>query len=187
MNVYDFDDTIYQGDCTRRFYFYCVLKHPFILRYLPLQIWGMVLYVLRLKTLTQAKEYFFSFLKGLSSVHIDIALFWDQEFSRIKPWYLSQKKSNDLIISASPFFLVDPACKRLGIATPIASMVDVYTGTYSGFNCKGEEKVTRFRNVFPDTTICAFYSDSLSDMPLALLSTNAFLVKGNTLLDWPFS
>ena len=35
MNVYDFDGTIYDGDSTLDFWYFCLKKHPQILLYLP--------------------------------------------------------------------------------------------------------------------------------------------------------
>lgn len=31
MNIYDFDETIYDSDSTKDFYFYCLKKYPKIL------------------------------------------------------------------------------------------------------------------------------------------------------------
>ena len=66
----------------------------------------------------------------------------------------------------------------------MASVVDMHTGKYNGLNCHGEEKVRRYREVFNNTTIENFYSDSYSDTPLARIATNAYLVKGDNLLPW---
>ena len=38
---------------------------------------------------------------------------------------------------------------------------------------------------YPNTQIDKFYSDSLSDTPLAELARAAFLVKGSQILPWP--
>ena len=67
----------------------------------------------------------------------------------------------------------------------IASRVDPKTGKYTGFNCYGEEKLLRLREVFPDAEVDSFYSDSLSDAPLAYISKQAFLVKNGKLSPWP--
>ena len=77
------------------------------------------------------------------------------------------------------------ACALLGIRTCIASRVDPQTGKYDGLNCHGAEKVRRFREAFPDGVIERFYSDSLSDTPLARLASEAFLVSGEKLSPWP--
>ena len=107
--------------------------------------------------------------------------------SLIKPFYKNQQQKDDVIISASPEFLLAPICKTLKINYLMASVVDEHTGKYSGINCHGEEKVRRYREMFGDTKIYEFYSDSYSDTPLAKISEKAFIVKGNRLLDWDFS
>lgn len=114
---------------------------------------------------------------------IDIKMFWDTHEKNIKGWYLKQKKDDDIIISASPEFLLNPICERLGIKNLTASKVDVHTGKYSGVNCHGEEKVRLFRELYGGE-IDEFYSDSRSDTPLAEISKKAFMVKGDKIEDW---
>jgi putative flippase GtrA/SAM-dependent methyltransferase len=55
---------------------------------------------------------------------------------------------------------------------------------YDGKNCYGEEKARRFRARYGDERIDAFYSDSLSDVPLAGLAEQSFMVKGGRLVPW---
>ena len=119
--------------------------------------------------------------------HRPITDFWNINIEKIKPFYKNQQQKDDVIISASPEFLLAPICKTLKINYLMASVVDEHTGKYSGINCHGEEKVRRYREMFGDTKIHEFYSDSYSDTPLAKISEKAFIVKGNRLLDWDFS
>jgi phosphoserine phosphatase len=63
--------------------------------------------------------------------------------------------------------------------------MDPFSGHILGNNCHDKEKVRRFRLEYPDYAIDEFYSDSLSDTPLASIAARAFLVKGNILLPWP--
>lgn len=102
----------------------------------------------------------------------------------IKKWYLEQKQPDDLVISASPQFLLNDICKRLEISEPIASAVDKNSGKYTGLNCYGEEKVRRFREKFPDKQIDCFYSDSRSDEPMARIARQAFLVSNVKITNW---
>ena len=60
----------------------------------------------------------------------------------------------------------------------------MHTGRYHGQNCHGAEKVRRFREAFNETPIAAFYSDSRSDAPLAMLAEKAYLVKGEERTPW---
>ena len=106
--------------------------------------------------------------------------------AKIKKFYLNQQKDDDVIISASPEFLLEPICQSLGIRFLMASRVDKNTGVYDGENCHGKEKVRRFCEIFPNGKIGEFYSDSYSDTPLAEIAEKAFIVKGETLEDWKF-
>ena len=50
---------------------------------------------------------------------------------------------------------------------------------------KNTEKVRRFQAEFGAARPDAFYSDSLSDAPMARLATRAYLVRGERVLPWP--
>ena len=182
MNVYDFDNTIIRGDSTALFYMYCLIRTPKMLLRLPGLAWG-ALFVLK-KDKQRFKQSMFGFLRDLKDPEGMVSHFWDKYLSRVKPFYLSGKRTDDLVISASPEFLVRPAMQRLGEKQVLASPVDIRTGLYLGPNCHGEEKVRRFNEAFPNGHIERFYSDSHSDDPLARLADQAFLVKGETLLPW---
>ena len=184
MNVYDFDKTIYDGDSTLDFYFYCLRKHPSIIICLPKQLFGAIAYKLRLVSKVRFKEMFYSFLKKLKNVDGDILCFWDGHQRKIKDWYLRQREESDLIISASPEFLLREICERVGIQHLIASAVDKKTGCYTGNNCYGEEKVNRFSECYPGCKIKDFYSDSISDQPMADIAENSYLVRGCRLDPW---
>lgn len=185
MNVYDFDKTIYDGDSTQHFYFHCLKHHPKIIIWLPYQAWMFLLYVLGFYSKTQFKERFYKFFKSVKNIESEVERFWDKNISGIKKWYLYNQKDTDIIISASPEFLLKPICNRLGIKSLIASRVNLKDGKYTGLNCYGEEKVSRLRSEMGDIEYDYFYSDSLSDEPLALLSSKgSFIVIGNTLVPW---
>lgn len=181
MNVYDFDKTIYDGDSTVDFYKFCIKRDPRLLRYAFRQGFGLVMYLLGIYDKTKFKETFYTFLQGIADGKAYLKDFWDLRIGRIKPWYMEQMQQTDVIISASPEFLVAEAMQRLGNATVIASKVDIATGRYCGINCYGQEKVRRFLEIYPDGIIDAFYSDSESDAPLGKLAKQNFLVKGDKL------
>lgn len=185
MNVYDFDETIYYGDSTRDFILWCFKKHPKTLLDLPLiGFAAMRYYTFHVGTKTQFKEKMYRFLKKIDGEE-DVKKFWDDKFHGIKPFYRKIHRDDDVIISASPEFLLKPLEEKLHI-TVIASKVDIRSGAYDGLNCYHAEKVRRFHEVFPDGHIDAFYSDSYSDEPLALLADKAFIVDGDKLIDWDY-
>lgn len=183
MNVYDFDGTIYPGDSTVDFWKYCVRRHPACLRALPGAILSACAYFLRLCGKERFKERFYRFLRDIPDVETEVETFWDEHIGLIYPWYFKHRKANDLVISASPEFLLAPACRRLD-AELLASQVDQKTGALLGPNCRGEEKVRRFRRKFGDAPIEEFYSDSDSDAPLARLAERAYMVKDGVPAPW---
>lgn len=183
MNVYDFDGTIYSGDSTVDFFLYALRRRPALVRYLSVQAAGTVAYLLKRKDKTGLKEAFFSFLAGIDAEEL-VERFWDVHEDRIYEWYLAQQEPEDVVISASPEFLLEPICRRLGIRHLIASRVDPNTGKFTGANCRGAEKVTRFHSKFPEGNVGGFYSDSESDRPMAELADRAFLVRGGRVGSW---
>lgn len=183
-NVYDFDNTIYHGDSTKDFYFYCLRRNPVLLLEVPRALMAVLLYSFGLRTKTEFKIVFFRFLKHVKRMDSVLVEFWNKHESRIAAFYLDERANDDIVISASPEFLLKPIMKRLGIHHLIASKVNPITGEYDGYNCDGHEKVRRFREEMPGIEINKFYSDSLSDAPLASLATLAFIVKGNRVICW---
>ncbi|WP_455795203.1 HAD-IB family phosphatase [Clostridium butyricum] len=184
MNVYDFDKTIYDGDSTLDFYFFSIKKSPMLIRFLPIQIIGFIKYMFGMYSKLQFKEKFYSFLKGIKDVDSMVELFWNENQDKIKDWYLKSKEESDVIISASPEFLLNTICRRIGIKHLIASEVNKNTGICEGENCYGEEKVLRFKKYFEKGEIKKFYSDSLSDAPISLMASERYIVSGNNILPW---
>ena len=183
MNVYDFDNTVFYGDSTFRFYRYCLLRHPSMLLRLPVLAFD-ALFLLK-KDKQRFKQRAFGFLKRLKDPEGTVTRFWDKNIRRVKPFYLQKMRDDDVIISASPEFLIVPAVKRLGNATVMASPIDIHTAVYSGPNCHGEEKVRRYRQKYGEAPIDEFYSDSHSDDPMAAIAVKAYMVKGDDIFPWP--
>lgn len=183
MNVYDFDGTIYHGDSTVDFFLFALRRNPGLIRYVPKQATGFLLYGLKRIGKTELKEAFFAFLAGIDTQTL-AEDFWAQNESKIFPWYRDQQQPEDILISASPEFLLKPICRRLGIRHLIASKVDEKTGKFSGGNCRGEEKVRRLAAEYHVTHIDRFYSDSHSDLPLAQIADEAYLVKNSAVSHW---
>ena len=132
----------------------------------------------------ELKQQLFSFLPAIDDVDRAVQIFWDENEHRLGAWYLAQKRSDDLILSASPRFLLQPICDKLGVAL-IATEMDRHTGRIEGENCHDQEKVCRFYAADPTAHTEAFYSDSLSDSPMAEIADKAWLVKKHKLFPWP--
>lgn len=183
MNVYDFDGTVYRGDSTVDFWLFCLLKKPGIVKHMGKQLAALFLYRMGKIDTAEFKSLFLCFLSSVDGETMARA-FADARFSRIESFYSDSKRPDDVIISASPEFILKYFCQKLGTGGLIATPVDSETGRLTGANCKGEEKVRRFRADYPDGKIDDFFSDSKSDLPLARLAERAFCVKKGKVAPW---
>ena len=119
-------------------------RHPLVfLCWAPHTAIFALLYLLRLVSKERLKENIFRFVRKESDLDAVLEEYWDEHESWIAPWYLKQRRDDDLVISASPEFVVKPMTDRLGIAL-MATPMDKKTGKIIGANCYGEEKVRRF-------------------------------------------
>lgn len=186
-NVYDFDKTIIYPDGGFTFCGYCFRRHPELLRFFPRIAVELVRFAYNATHQKPVKGEYYGFLRGLPSWRDEVQQFWDIHADKLlKPWYLAQLRPDDIIISCSPDFLLQPLCDKLGVRL-LATQVDTQTGKLIGDGCFGKEKVRRLHEAFGSAQIGEFYSDSLSDHHLARLAQKAFLVKGDQRLPWPES
>ncbi len=180
INAYDFDETIYDGDSSVDFYFFCLKENKKILLQLPTQLLGAILYLLRIYDKTKFKEKIFSFLKRIDNVDELVNRFWIMNYSKIKEWYLDQREKTDVIISASPEFLLKPLEKILNVKV-IATIVNKETGKFESLNCHDYEKVKRYKAKYRKKIKC-FFSDSIkADRPMFEFAEQAYLVKKNVI------
>ena len=186
MNVFDFDGTIYKGDCSYDFVRYCFKKYPKTRRHILSILWYGAGYGLKLVKKKTFKQKLFAIVSKIENLPRAVSDFWAINKSKIKKWYLDMKKPDDVIISASPEFLLEPICKKLGVECMMATKVDKKTGLFEGENCHGKDKVGRFYAKYPNGEIDEFYSDMYCDTPLAELAKKAFIVKGEKLSPWKF-
>lgn len=186
MNVYDFDETIYYGDSTRDFCIFLMLRHPSLLRFLP----GTAVAWVRFQLLdqlskTEFKEILYRMFADVPDMTYELSVFWQKHFRCVKDFYRNGQQDDDVIISASPEFLLRPCCDELGIRYLLASKVNPENGKYTGVNCYGNEKVRRFIEAgFSTNDMTCFFSDSYSDSPLANYAKKAFLVLDEVIVPW---
>lgn len=159
------------------------MRRPYILLKLPRQLLGHHRYKKGAIDRTMLKQYYYSFFSMIDT-EMMTERFWDVNSNRIENWYLDVKKDDDVVISASPDFLVREGCRRIGVRNVVASQVDPGNGACTGPNCRGGEKVVRFRREFGDAPVDDFYSDSEIDLPMAKISKRAYLVREGALEEW---
>lgn len=183
INLYDFDKTIYKGDSSTDFFFYSLRKYPKIITLVPKIAISGIKYKVNKISKTEMKETIFSFVKYIPDIDSHIASFWEIHRKNIKKFYLKNKHDKDVIISASPEFLLKSISEELGVMKLIGSRVDKKTGKFDGLNCHGEEKVKRLNKEIKDYQVMSAYSDSQSDIPILKLAKKQYLVKGNGIIE----
>ena len=181
IDVYDFDGTLYHGDSTIHFWFYCLARKPALLRYLPRQGRAVLMLALRRWDLTRTKSEFFAYLTGID-VPAMAEAFWacPATVKRLMPWFCPEDSELPVvIISASPELTLRPLLARWPTVRLIGTQVNPATGQLLGRNCKGTEKVARLAALVPDAQIRAMYTDDLrADAPLLRLAQQRFHVRG---------
>lgn len=187
MNVYDFDNTIYDGESSFDFFLFCSRKNKKVLKYILPVINVMLKYKMcRITTdelIAKGEQYMSAFLSCLDNPKEIIKEFWDKHENKIKDFYRNIKQPDDVIISASCDVLLEEICLRLGIKNLLASSIDTENCKVK-YLCYRDNKVKLFKEFFPDAVIDNFYSDSLNDLPMMSLAKRAFLVKGNKIKEY---
>ena len=186
MNVYDFDGTIFPTDCSIDFCLWCMKRNPKLwVTWLPRMMKTLVLYKMGKVKNHRLQRELFSYLTMIDDFDEQIERYWDKNEKRIAPWYLAQKKPDDLIISASPDCIIGPIAKRLGVNC-VASEFDREFAVFTNNLMYAKEKA-RYISDHGFPMIDNFYSDSLTDTPIALCAEKAHLVMNNasTVVDWP--
>ena len=183
IDVYDFDKTLYKKDTTIQFYIYCLKKNKKIIKYLPIQVFNFILYKVKIIEKIKFKEKFFIFLKLIDDLEKYIEDFWNLNEKYIRKELLEKSDNKKYVISASPEFLLEKICQKIGINKLIASKVDKNTGKFLSKNCYGEEKVKRLREE-NNFEIENFFTDSKSDIYLANISAKSYLIEKGDIKEW---
>lgn len=183
MNAYDFDETIYDGESAIDFIISYFKEDPSIIKYVPDIIAALIKYKRGLISLDDFKHKYGEELKEYFTTHSTdleklVREFWDKRMHKIKPFYKTLQRTDDVIITACPSFVMNEICKRLGIKNLVATEVDLSTGEIKKA-CFREGKIECFREAFPDAVIEDFYTDSMNDKFMFPFAKRVFMVKGN--------
>lgn len=186
MNVYDFDDTIYDGDSSVDFFMYYVRVKPSMLKYLPKVIVSLIKYRLGKITVEKMLSDYGPMIKKAVCAASDtkqlVSDFWDKNIDKIKPFYNDVRKDDDVILTASPDILILDIADRLGIKHAVCSKIDETTGDITRL-CFRQNKILVLKEEFgDDVQIDDFYTDSMkNDGFFAEHAKRVFLVKGDNI------
>lgn len=180
INVYDFDNTIYDGETLVDYIMYFIKHDPKIWKYIPKLLVIAFKDHFHLFTFEEAINAYASFLEGyyvnLENPAENIVDFWNKNEKKIKPWYAEVQKESDVIVSGTLDFILEEIAGRIGIKNCVSSSIDEKTGKFKRL-CFLENKVTLFQEAYPDCEIENFYTDSMNDKAMMDISEHVFLVK----------
>ena len=175
LDIYDFDKTVIPFDSGSRFCLFCFRHYPQTLVSLPVIGIAALLYFSGTITLTTFKRYCFCFVRLINGEKAS-KKFWNKYQGKVYPWFQKSNRARyTVIISASPDFLLREIAARLEVDSLICSRHNFKTGSIIGENCRGGEKVRRFKSVFSNARVVDVYSDGIvTDRPLFSLAQNCF-------------
>jgi len=181
MNVYDFDNTIYDGESFIDLFMFFFKKDPSLIKYIPDVIYGLYKYtkgtINAEEALAEYGHIVSEYYKGLDNFDELLKEFWDSNMHKVKLFYFRQRQEDDIIISASPEMFLKDVLERLNIKNYICSKTDENANITD--LCFRGRKVELFREKYPDAVIDNFYTDSVNDTPMMEISEHAFIVSGN--------
>ena len=117
MRVFDFDNTIYDGDSPYDFYLFSLKYNPKVVRFVPpLAYYGMR-YSKEKCTLEELEhamaKYLKAYLNSFDDIDGMVSAFWDAHMHKIKHWYHPQP--DDVIMTGSFDYTMNEIQRRLGI------------------------------------------------------------------------
>lgn len=180
MNVFDFDNTVYDGETLVDFVLYYVFHDIGIWKYLPKLIVIAIKDKFHLFTVEEAVKAYAAFLEGyyihIKTLREDTVKFWDKNQKKIKPFYESVRSEDDVFVTGTLDFIFEEIAKRMGIKNYITSAIDSKSGKFVRL-CFLENKVKLFKDIYGDVEIENFYTDSMNDKAMMDISKNVYLVK----------
>ena len=181
MSVFDFDNTIYDGESVIDFYLFSLRRDPKVARYVPVVLYNLLRYKLGRTTMADleqaGRKYAAQYLSSFDDPEGLIRTFWDGHIHKIKAWY--HPREDDVIVTASLNLIMDEVCRRLGVGTCICSVVNRQTLAVEYINFSAN-KCAAFRKRFgPNAVPDAFYTDNAADQPMIDLARTAYKVHHN--------
>ncbi len=183
MTVFDFDNTIYDGESGLDFFLYYLKKEPKeVAKYIPKFGEAFLKYKMGKLSIDSVLSEYSYILKEccdkFDDIEENINIFWDEHEKNIKSFYAKIQKEDDVILSACPEIMLKEICKRIGIKNYIGSKIDIETGTIQSI-CYRDNKIKMFKEVYGDIEIDEFYTDSINDKPFMDIAKDAYYVTGD--------
>ena len=198
LAIFDVDYTITKRETLMELFRYVIKEDKKNMIYVPRALISGLLYILKVYDEKKVKESFLKFIDGKDEKEIKelVNRFYQNSLSKIiyedsiNMMKKLKKEGYDIyLISASPEFYLYELYALEVVDKIIGTKFSLEDGKFkrimSGYNCKGEEKVRRLKEVLAEEKIEVDYensymfSDSLSDKPLLYLVGKPYLINYN--------
>ena len=180
MNVFDFDNTLYDGESSFDFFFFCLREDKKLAVHIPMMLIDLLLYKTRLirvnRLYADAEKLCRELMKNEAQLQDKVRAFWAVSADKLKPQLCALIRPEDVIVTASPQFLLEEILDRLNTKNLIASQMNVHSGRVESL-CFRKEKIAQLRSRFGGE-VDRFYTDSLNDAPMIECAKEAYLVRG---------
>ncbi len=180
IKVFDFDNTLYHGESSVDLAFYMIRRNKRILLYVPSILINLAKYKMCLVDKEKAEQSINEFLKIAVKDKYEAAdivkCFWKENSHRLDKNMIKRISKNDVIITAGPDMLIDGIRDKLGTDNILSSVIDPDKREMIYFNF-GENKARRYKEIYGDTPIDSFYTDSFNDKPLMKLADKVYIVE----------
>ncbi|MBO4865794.1 MAG: haloacid dehalogenase-like hydrolase [Ruminococcus sp.] len=180
IKVFDFDNTLYHGESSIDLAFYLIRRNKRILLYVPSILINLAKYKMCIVDREKAEQEINDFLKIAVKDKYEAAeiveSFWAENIHRLDHNIIKRVGKEDVIITAGPDMLINAIKDKLGTENIISSVIDPDKREMVYFNF-GENKAKRYKEVYGDTPIDSFYTDSFNDKPLMKLANNVYIVE----------
>lgn len=180
MKVFDFDNTLYDGESIFDFAMFVIRKKKSLLFYVPIGIKMLFFYKMRrydIDSYTKdLKKYMKPLLENQEFIQNLVGEFWEEHIDKLYPHMLKKIKKEDVIVTASPDFLISGIQDVLNTDHILSTEVDFQKRCLRYLNFQ-ENKVKLFYKKFSKKQIDEFYTDSYNDKPFMDISKSVYLVK----------
>lgn len=180
VKVFDFDNTLFKGESSYHFAIYMIRYNKKIIRFIPTILFSLVGYKLCLLSKARLESILNDFMEGVldgTNSPVDyVKPFWEKYSHRLYQDNLKLIKPDDVIISASPRFLFDGIREQLNTDKIVGTEVDFEKKRVTWFNF-GDNKVKRYKALYGDQKIDAFYTDSYNDKDMMAIADTVYIVK----------
>ena len=180
IKVFDFDNTLYHGESSIDMAFHMINNNRKILLYVPSILINLAKYKLCLVDKEKAEQSINDFLKFAISdkreVDEIVKSFWEKNSCKLDQNMIKRIGKDDLIMTAGPDILINGVRDKLNTENIISSIIDTDKREMVYFNF-GENKAKRYKELYGDTPIESFYTDSFNDRSMMKLAQKVYIVE----------